>query len=86
MIENDLDEIAERLRAITPANYHVDFGYDELYLIINWEKEKKLSKMQAQFFTEAPNDIARLIIEVKQLRQVNKSLKRQIVESLDIDD
>lgn len=86
MIENDLDEIAERLRSITPANYVVDFGYDDLYLIINWPDEKPLNKIHGKFFQEAANDIAKLIIEVKQLRQVNKSLKRQIVEELDTED
>jgi hypothetical protein len=78
MIENNLSEIAERLRGITPANYEVDFGHENLYLIINWPKEKALDDIHRDFFKNAAVDIAQLVVEVKQLRQVNAQLKRQI--------
>lgn len=78
MIENNLGEIAERLRGVTPANYEVDFGHENLYLIINWPKEKALDDNHREFFKNAAVDIARLTIEVKQLRQINAQLKRQI--------
>ena len=32
------------------------------------------------FFEEAGQDIAKLVIEVKQLREVNAALKRQIIQ------
>jgi hypothetical protein len=78
MIENNLNEIAERLRGVTPANYEVDFGHEDLYLIINWPKEKVLEEKHREFFKNAAIDIAQLVIEVKQLRQINSQLKRQI--------
>lgn len=81
MIENNLNEILERLQGITPANYEVDFGHEDLYLIINWPKEKALDEKHRVFFKNAAIDIAHLVVEVKQLRQVNTQLKRQITNN-----
>lgn len=79
MIENDLDEISERLRNVTPTDWNVDISTDSRYIYINSEKERPMRNSHVIFFENAATDIAKLAIEVKQLRQINLALKRQIV-------
>jgi hypothetical protein len=78
MIENNLKEISLRVRNATPADWIVDISQDESYLIIRRKNEKNMTESDIMFFENSATDVARLVIEVKQLREVNKALKKQI--------
>lgn len=79
MIENDLNQITQRLRDVTPTDWTVDISSDGTYIYINSEKERPMKDAHLNFFENAATDIAKLAIEVKQLREINLALKRQIV-------
>lgn len=79
MIENDLDKITQRLRDVTPTNWNVDISSDGRYIYIGSERERPMKDAHLDFFENAATDIAKLAIEVKQLREINLALKRQLV-------
>lgn len=79
MIENDLDKITQRLRDVTPTDWSADISSDGRYIYINSEKERPMKNAHIDFFENAATDIAKLAIEVKQLREINLALKRQLV-------
>lgn len=81
MIENDLKFISKKLQSIAPINWQVDISEDSGFLYIERKDGKMMRQADITFFEEAAQDIAKLIIEVKQLREVNKALKRQIVDN-----
>lgn len=79
MVENNLEEISERLRNATPTDWEFDVSFDDLTLYTRRKNEKPVQKTDVIFFENAAVDIARLVVEVKQLRQINAALKRQLV-------
>jgi len=81
MIENNLNEISEQIQAIVPVNWVIDISSDSRALIITRRDEKNMKWSDINFFDDAASNIAKLIIEVKQLREVNAALKRQIVKA-----
>jgi hypothetical protein len=78
MIENNLKHISKKIQAITPVNWNVDISNDSGFLYIERKDGKMMRQADITFFEEAAQDIAKLVIEVKQLREVNAALKRQI--------
>ena len=80
MIENNLKHISEKLQEIAPINWNIDISNDSAFLYIERKDGKMIKQAEITFFEEAAQDIAKLIIEVKQLREVNAALKRQIVQ------
>ena len=84
MIENNLDEITERITNVTPANWQIDISFDDMCVYIGRKEEKPMRKSDLIFFENAAKDIAKLIVEVKQLREVNNALKKQIIKQ-DVD-
>ena len=80
MIENNLNEISDRLKAITPINWQTDVEMDELTMLVRHKDERKITKADMSFIENAASNIASLIMEVKQLREVNLALKRQIIK------
>jgi hypothetical protein len=79
MIENNLNEVSERVRNATPTNWEVDISDDNGFIYIERQDGKPMTYSDLIFFENAATDIAKLTIEVKQLREVNVALKRQIV-------
>jgi hypothetical protein len=79
MIENNLNEISDRLKAIAPINWQTDIEMDELTMLVRHKDERKITQLDMEFIENAASNIASLIMEVKQLREVNVALKRQIV-------
>lgn len=84
MIENNLDEITERITNITPANWEIDISFDDMFIYVRRKEEKPMRKSDLIFFENAAKDIAKLVVEIKQLREVNKALKTQIIKQ-DVD-
>lgn len=80
MIENNLQEISQKLQQIAPIDWKIDISNDSAYLYIERKDGKMMKQAEITFFEEAAQDIAKLIIEVKSLREVNHNLKRQIVD------
>lgn len=80
MVENDLNHISSKLQTIAPINWEINFSDDSAFLYIERKDGKMMRQADLTFFEEAASDIAKLIIEVKQLREVNTALKRQIVD------
>lgn len=83
MVENDLNHISRKLQTIAPINWEIGFSDDSAFLYIERKDGKMMRQADVVFFEEAASDIAKLIIEVKQLREVNAALKRQIVKETD---
>jgi acetaldehyde dehydrogenase (acetylating) len=79
VIENNLSEISERLRNATPANWDIDHSFDNTCMYIHRTNEKPITNSDILFFENAATDIAKLVIEVKQLREINAALKRQLI-------
>lgn len=79
VIENNLNEISERLRNATPANWDIDYSFDNTCIYIHRISEKPITNSDVLFFENAATDIAKLVIEVKQLREINAALKRQLI-------
>lgn len=79
MIENNLEEISQKLQQIAPIDWSVDISDDSAFLYIERKDGKMMKQAEITFFEEAAQDIAKLIIEVKRLREINHNLKRQIV-------
>ena len=79
MIENDLDKISNKIREITPTNWSVDVSDDNAFLYIERKDGKPMRYADISFFEDAATDIAKLAIEVKQLREINSALKKQII-------
>lgn len=79
MIENNLEEISQKLQQIAPIDWKIDISNDSAYLYIERKDGKMMKQAEITFFEEAAQDIAKLIIEVKRLREINHNLKRQIV-------
>ena len=80
MIENNLQQISQKLQEIAPIDWKIDISNDSAYLYIERKDGKMMKQAEITFFEEAAQDIAKLIIEVKSLREVNHNLKRQIVD------
>jgi hypothetical protein len=80
MIENDLNYISNKILSIAPVNWEVDISYDSGFLYIERKDGKMMRQADITFFEEAGQDIAKLVIEVKQLREINAALKRQIIQ------
>jgi len=80
MIENNLQQISQKLQQIAPIDWKIDISNDSAYLYIERKDGKMMKQAEINFFEEAAQDIAKLIIEVKSLREVNHNLKRQIVD------
>lgn len=79
MIENNLEEISQKLQQIAPIDWKIDISNDSAFLYIERKDGKMMKQAEITFFEEAAQDIAKLIIEVKRLREINHNLKRQIV-------
>lgn len=79
MIENNLDEISQRVRAVTPVDWQIDTEMDDLTMLIRHKNERKITNSDIDFISNAGTDIASLVIEVKQLRDINRALKRQVI-------
>ena len=79
MIENNLEEISQKLQQIAPIDWKIDISNDSAYLYIERKDGKMMKQAEITFFEEAAQDVAKLIIEVKRLREINHNLKRQIV-------
>jgi tRNA isopentenyl-2-thiomethyl-A-37 hydroxylase MiaE len=85
MIENNLNEISDRLKAITPINWQTDTEMDELTMLVRHKDERKITNADMEFIEKAASDIAGLIMEVRQLREVNVALKKQILTHVEKD-
>lgn len=85
MIENNLNEISDRLKAIAPINWQTDVDMDDLSMLLRHKDERKITKADMEFIENAASDIAALIMEVKQLREVNLALKKQIIGHVEKD-
>ncbi len=83
MIENNLKEISEKLQAIAPIDYIVDISFGGDHIIIRRSDDKLMKQSDIIFFEESHKDIARLIMEVKSLREVNAQLKRLLVDQIE---
>ena len=81
MIENNLNEVSERIRNATPTNWRADISFDSAFIYIERENSKPMTHSDLDFFENAASDIAKLVIEVKQLREINAALKKQIVSA-----
>jgi hypothetical protein len=83
MIENNLKEISEGLQAIAPIDYIVDISFEGDHIIIRRSDDKLMKQSDITFFEESHKNIAKLLIEVKSLREVNAQLKRLLVKEVD---
>ena len=83
MIENDLDAISEKIQAITPASWSIDISQDARYLLISRKDEKNMRQSDILFFEDAAKDVAKLVYEIRRLKEINVALKRQIVKDLE---
>ncbi len=81
MIENNLNEVSERVRNATPTNWRADISSDDAFIYIERENGKPMTHSDLEFFENAASDVAKLVIEVKQLREINAALKKQIVSA-----
>jgi hypothetical protein len=79
LIENNLKEISQRIVNITPVDWEIDSSSDDTVLYVRRKNERPMKKSDIIFFENAATDIAKLVIEIKQLREVNRALKRQII-------
>lgn len=80
MIENNLSFISKKMQSIAPIDWKIDISDDSAFLYIERKDGKMMKQAEITFFEEAAQDIAKLLIEVKQLREVNSALKRQIIQ------
>ena len=83
MIENNLKEISQGLQAIAPINYIVDISFEGDHIIIRRSDDKLMKQSDITFFEESHKNIAKLLMEVKSLREVNAQLKRLLVKEVD---
>jgi len=83
MIENDLDAISEKIQAITPASWSIDISQDARYLLVSRKDEKNMRQSDILFFEDAAKDVAKLVYEIRRLKEINVALKRQIVKDLE---
>jgi hypothetical protein len=81
VIENNLNEVSERIRNATPTNWRADISFDSAFIYIERENGKPMTHSDLDFFENAASDIAKLVIEVKQLREINAALKKHIVSA-----
>lgn len=85
MIENNLNELSSRLKEIAPINWQTDVEMDERTMLVRHKDERPIANADIEFVENAASNIASLIMEVKQLREVNLALKRQIIDQVEKD-
>lgn len=85
MTREELDAISGRLAAITPQPWMNQFGVviaGEKTIAVSWcagEVTREEQATNAAFIANAPDDIARLLAEVRRLNKASRYLAEQMV-------